>query len=867
MNIVNRLTLRQLMLNKKRTLVTIVGAIISVAMITAVATLGISFMDLMQRQSIADDGEWHVVYPKVNSEQIKGVKADKETEAILLMKYLGYAPLVGSQNVNKPYLFATALNTSAFEHFPIHLKEGRFPKTEDELVISEAIQTNGGVSNKIGDVIILNLGQRLTALEDGTTVELTQNDSMIREDGRQETLTEESTRTFTIVGIIERPTIEPTGSPGYTVLTYTDENVMAEGQISNLFVIVKHVDKALFERAKKVAKKNGIPNVDFNSGLLKYYGLVNDDNVKTMLNTLSAIIMGIIIIGSISLIYNAFAISVSERSRYLGMLSSVGATKNQKRNSVFFEGAVIGAISIPIGILAGLGGIGITFICINPVVQGAFGVTERFKLLVSPLSLVVAVLVSITTILLSTYIPARKASQISAIDAIRQTQDVRFTSKSVKTSSWTRKLFGIEGELGLKNLKRYRARYKATVFSLVISIVLFLVVTSFTASMKKSFELYQGDINYDLSVYTSSDYFEQDDNAQQVFALDHITSSTRIDKLEVKSWFEEEEVGDFLLKEQKALLQNGQFPYDISILALDDQALKAYAKEVGVDEQLLMKTDQPLAIVIDTVEYMNEQYVETKSIKTKVGKSFDLSYYDSELDKDVALPVTMEIVALTDIMPVGVMSMGNTPGLNIVVSQAVLDRLLDRFPELIENVYTNLYMNSDKPIKLQEEIEALNEDGQDAQFYVNNVYLNNQRSQQAIIIMSVFIYAFIILITAICIANIMNTISTSMALRKREFAMMKSVGMTAGGFNRMIRYESIFYGLKALLYGLPISVVLMVIIHKTLMAKFSFEFEMPWINIIIAVASVFVIVSMTMLYASSKVKRDNIIEVLRQEII
>src|SRR5690606_10296491 len=143
---------------------------------------------------------------------------------------------------------------------------------------------------------------------------------------------------------------------------------------------------------------------------------------------------------------------------------------------VFFEGAVIGAISIPIGILAGLGGIGTTFAFINKYLQGALGGSERLELVATPSSLFIACGVSILTIFISTYIPAIKASKISAIDAIRQTHDIKLSGKTVKTSKLVRKIFGIEAEIGLKNLKRNKKRYLATVFSLVISIVLFLSV-------------------------------------------------------------------------------------------------------------------------------------------------------------------------------------------------------------------------------------------------------------------------------------------------------------------------------------------------------------------------------------------------------
>ena len=214
-------------------------------------------------------------------------------------------------------------------------------------------------------------------------------------------------------------------------------------------------------------------------------------------------------IGSISLIYNAFAISVSERSRHLGMMSSVGATKKQKRNSVLFEGFAIGLVSIPLGILSGFAGIGITFFFINPVLKSAMGISEGMRLVIMPSSIIVAVVVSVITILVSTYIPARRASNISAIDAIRQTSDIKITKRQVRTSKLTRIIFGIEGELGLKNLKRNRTKYRATVFSLIISMVLFLTVSYFTSSLEKAFVMTRDGINFDIQISVNTDGAEK----------------------------------------------------------------------------------------------------------------------------------------------------------------------------------------------------------------------------------------------------------------------------------------------------------------------------------------------------------------------
>jgi len=434
MNIVNRLTMRQLKLNKRRTLVTIIGTIISVAMITAVATLGLSFMDLMQRQSIASNGEWHAKYLDVDKQQLETIEAKKEVKTTILTRDLGYAYLEGSQNQNKPYLDIKEFSKEGYDNFPIDLLEGRLPEREDELIISEEVQQNAKVNYKIGDTIELAIGKRISTLEEDNQEVIQKGDSLHwKDDTLAEYLSEDMKKTYTIVGIISRPNWEATWSPGYTVLSYIDSNTVTAGDTFNVAVIMKKVNSGILKKIDHIASEIGYPGVEYNNDLLRYYGVYKDDSVKKMIYGLSMVIMIIIIIGSVSLIYNAFAISVSERSRYLGMLSSVGATKRQKRNSVFFEGAVIGVISIPIGIAAGLLGLGITYIFINPLLKGVLNVIVGFRLVVKPSSLITSILVAGVTILISTYIPARKASNISAIDAIRQTTDIKIRRKQVRT--------------------------------------------------------------------------------------------------------------------------------------------------------------------------------------------------------------------------------------------------------------------------------------------------------------------------------------------------------------------------------------------------------------------------------------------------
>lgn len=870
MNIISQLTLRHLKLNRRRTLITVVGAIISVAMLTAVATLGVSFMDLLQRQAIAADGEWHVVYRDVTAAQLPAIRDDAATRSMAVSRDLGYALLPGSQNRYKPYLFVKACSSQSFGPFPVELAAGRLPQSQDELAISEEIARNAKVELRIGETIALEVGRRVPGKgqPDGEAPEpiLGQNQSLEMQDGKMaESLASTSVRRFTIVGIIRRPAWEPTWSPGYTVISHIDEGFLEAGETVDATVVLKKVGRPLYAHARGLAQANGIRRVEFNNSLLRFYGVTDNDNLRATLYSLCAIIMAIVVVGSVSLIHNSFAISVSERARHLGMLASVGATRRQKRNSVLFEGAVIGLVSIPAGIASGLGGLFVTFQLINGVIQGALGMTERLRVTVTPLSLLTATAVSVLTILVSAWLPARKASRISAMDAIRQTTDIRLTGKAVRTSALVRRLFGMEAEIGLKNLKRNRRRYQATVFSMVISIVLFLTVSFFTTSLDKTLRMSQDGIDYDIAVsLRHRDAGAAQTALERIISLGSLTAASVVRDLSASAWVDQASISPRLREQaDPSQLKDGRYPYYVNLHALDQESLSAYAREIGVLDAALMDAGQPAGIVIGTITYQDRdarQYVETSSLLVSVGQSLDLFRAEPKTNAETPLG-QVRIAALTAKAPMGVSPAG-LGGVSVIVSEQTLARLTEGAtlpPE--SGVRIQLMLRSTDPMATQEAIEGL----QDNDLSVHNIYLGRQREAQMLLLMSVFTYGFIVLITAITLANMFNTISTSVSLRKREFAMLRSVGMTPQGFSRMIRFESLFYGIKALVWGLPLGIGVMALIHRSTASTFSYGFTLPWISLLSVVVAVLAIVSVTMLYASSRMKRENIIEALKQE--
>lgn len=859
MNIINKLTLRHLKENKRRTLVTIFGVIISVAMLTAVATLGVSFMDLMKRQAIVTNGEWHVQYEDVNLAQIEAIKKDDATKQLIISNDRGYAKLEGAENKNKPYLFIKQYNEKGLTNFPIELSEGRFPKAKNEIVLSEEILNNTSVSYEIGEQLTLEVGDRYYGDEEKVLTQIDPLQDGLQE-GVSETIENKTSETYTIVGLIERPTWESTWSPGYTMISYLDESELTSSSTVNGVVVLNKVDRSIYDHAQEVADQNNIEKINYNTELLRYYGLTKNDNLRLTLYSLMGIIMTVIIVGSVSLIYNAFAISVSERSRHLGMLSSVGATKKQKRNSVFFEGAVIGLISIPLGIIAGLAGMMATFAFINTFLEGALNVSGKLQVIVTPSSLLVAVGVSILTIFISTYLPAKKASKISAIDAIRQAQDVKLSKKAVKTPKIVRKIFGIEAEIGLKNLKRNKRRYQATVFSLVVSIVLFLSVSFFTTSLEKSVELSQDSLNYDITVGGS---YIDEEKIDLLTGLDYVTESSSIKELNLNAWIDQSALPEILQKEveeNNSILQDGKYPYNIAVKGLDEKTFESYLKKIGGDIEDFTDTANPTGIMVNHViyeDYSTGKIIEADAINVDVGETIDLYQTDYETGEEEFIN-GVKIGAITQELPMGVSTVGNGV-LSMIVPKNMIDHIIgERIKDDV--VLQSVYINSSDPLATQAAILEV-----DPNLYVYNVYQTQQQNKQMILLLSVFIYGFISLISLISIANIFNTISTSISLRKREFAMLKSVGMTPKGFNKMIHYESIFYGVKALLYGLPISIAIMFLIHWSTQQTFEYDFTLPWLDIAIVTVAIFIIVGSAMLYAISKVKKENIIDGLKQE--
>lgn len=873
MNIIQKLTLRHMKMSKKRTLVTIIGVIISVAMITAVATVGGSALDLLQHREMDNTGRWHVEYEDVYVKNLNKIGESSNTKSYMTVKKLGYSKLNDLENENKPFLYIEGYSRDNMENRSIDMISGRLPETSDEIVIPEHLEFIGGINYKVGDKISVNLGNRYQ-IEGNDKLDLDQSTPYSSE---EEFYQEGETREYTVTGIMEEPRWEMYQSAGYTAVTCLDMEELTDNDTVDVFVELNKVTNSMFKKnlwgidSKEIQKDdNGSYTVKVNASLLRLYGVTNDNEFNKMIQVLVITLLIIILIGSVSLIYNAFAISISERSKYLGMMSSVGATKSQKKSSVFFEGFVVGVISVPIGILSGTLGLGVTFKLINPMIKNILSTEYGLRLIVSWESMVLAIIFSVITIFISTYIPANRASKITPIEAIRQSNDIRIKSKTVKTSKFTRVFFGFEGELALKNLKRNKKRYRATVISLIISIVLFLSVSSYSYYLKKAFNVTRRNYNWDIEIDGGgeSEYEEVLNEVKSQKSVKDYSLIYQIPRdfcIDNSEEYITEEYKDIYKKYYGELeqVETDDLSMGINIKALDDDSLKKYAEKTGADLYSLYDVKNPQGILISHYKAVfNMSIQEFKGLKLKAGDNLNISqeiYEENTGEYRLESLGEFKIAAVTDILPIGERYTGSLHGsVNFYVSKPVLD-------SIFEKNYVCGYFASDTPKLLSKEVDNVIEAHSEYKGYVIDNYKSNLEEKQMITLIEVFAYGFIVLITAICIANIFNTISTSVELRKRELAMLKSVGMTPKSFNKMMAFESLFYGIKSLIWGLPLGVMAMLFVCENVGNVYRTKYQFPVGNIIFAVSSIFVVVGLTMIYSSHKIKKENIIDVLKDE--
>ena len=846
MSILNRLTIKNLRLNKKRTIVTIIGIILSTALMVGIGLLFSSFQDLMIRDTIGYSGKYEAKYNDVDLIKLNDIKNKNFT--YFYEKPIGFSK-IESSNEYKPYMYITSVNREYFDE--LKLIEGDIPKNENEIVISNHVITNGGINYKVGDIVTFTYGSRningdITLANSGFV------------DG--ETLTNEGTHIYKIVGIVERSNFESYSASGYTAFTV---DVNSDNGNVNLYVMFNK-NKNIIKQSEELAKElNYNGDINYNSTLLALYGESTYGNVMSSMGGMMIIMLSLVSIGCIIVIYNSFAISVMERKKEFGLLSSIGATKRQLSHTVFFEAVFVGVIGIILGILGAYIGIGCVILIINNLISDML--EYKLYLVTNYLFIIIPVIFMIIVIGISAFIPSRRASKVSPIEAIRQNDDIKINKKKIRTSKLVLKLFGIEGEIALKNIKRNKKKYRVTIVSLFISIVLFISFSSYMNYTLNTASSVMGEVPYDYQI----SYFGDDNNKEALDKINEIVKSSDVKEYVSYSVGNLSIIGNYTYSDEyldfyksaygddgiKALT-NLKYQY-ISIYILDDISYNKYKELIGLDKDSVILLNKFKGVSYGNNKRVNYDIpvINNGDINIKIC-NFDDN--DEDVDTTKYCNKKIDNIFITNKSFDLIEEFSYMSDFKLIVNKKLYDNISDSGTHYTQ--YNIISDNTDNIDKLTKELDKYDN------VNYTNVKESMKQANNMILVVKILMYGFIGLITLIGVTSVFNTISTSMALRKREFAVLRSIGLTRKGFNKILFFESLFFGLKSLIYAIPVSLGVTIIIHYALADMMSINsIVIPWKAIIISIVSVFVIVLLTMMYSTSKIKKHNIIEQIREE--
>lgn len=868
-NVLKRCCYRSLKENRKRTAVTIVGIILATALITGVACMVVSFRASMIAYEKQQKGDYHYHFVEVKQEYLKYFQNNENIAKCGLVKVLGYAPLDGSQNPDKPYLYVSAIEEGMESTLALTLSEGRMPENGTELVVGRHVRSNGLVDIKVGDVLTLQMGARMV-----DEYFLNQENGYNAEEER---FVPASEKQYTVVGIIERPNqeLEPQIAPGYSAFTLLEEPGAAETvdvyasytkkglrNADQVNAGILGVEEELYnrynnglglyytpeeqQRIKMVAKQ-----VQENYWLLKWELMIFSSNIMNMLYAMSVIAILVIIVTSVFCIHNSFMISLTEKLKLYGRLASVGTTRRQQKKIVYYEAAVLGLAGVPLGVLSGIAATAVLVRLVGSLVEEAMG----FQLVygVSFPTILLGAVLSVVTVYLSASGSARKAARMSPISAIRSNDLVKtgrkMSGNELRCPAFIGRLFGIGGKIAYKNLRRARVKYRTTVISIVVSVAAYIGLSTFVELMMYSSSYYYEDIPFQLiaSIY-QWDYYGQ---AVLLTEMDGVQEAEIIRSARFP-------VNSDDISYSKEYLEEYHVPVTpvMKIRSLGDEAYARYCRKVGVS----VEEARDKAIVL--ADYAWESWDNGKLHK---GEGEITSFQPGEILKGIetAEGITIEVLTQTKEKPMFLAGRAANQ-ITLIVSDEWMDSHLreDRESGNVRYDDMDVYIKCENA----DEIEAaIRNDMQLQHFTVTNFDAQYRSDRSMHLVVAIFLYGFITVVALIGITNIFNTITTNMELRAPEFAMLRSVGMTGREFRQMIWLEGMFYGGKALLIGIPLGVLLSIAFNVALGEGIVTSFLLPWRGTAASVATVGLLLYVIMHYSLSKINRKNIIETIRNE--
>ena len=639
---------------------------------------------------------------------------------------------------------------------------------------------------------------------------------------------------------------------------------------------------AVLDDTMQIAGVLGVSSekVIYNHELLAMY-MIRDpqDTAPRLLFPLFILIVGMASFSLIIVIHNSFAVSMNARIHQFGIFSSIGATPKQIRSCLLQEAAALCILPILIGNLFGiLMSMGLMHMA-NDLLGSDVAGRHESVFGYHPLVLAATLLLTVVTIWISAWMPARKLSRLTPLEAIKNTGELQLKRK--KKSPLLTCLFGLEGELAGGALKAQKRALRTASLSLIFSFLAFTIMQSFFAlsgisTRETYFERYQS--VWDIMVTVKDTDVDSFSEAQKLQEISGIRSVIVYQKAMAKRIIAEDEIsedmksfGGFAVAEDKYVRKtDGGWLVNVPIVILDDASFLAYCEQIGIAPQLNGAVIWNQIRDVTNPDFRHPRYMpyvkgeNAVSILRQSGKEendngnlTDVSVEIPVLSYTEKVPVlreeyaTIDYYELVHFMPVSLWKeiKGQIGGSEEDTYICMLGR---------ENV------TAEELDVLQGQVDSLiagnyKTEGENR---IQEAEVNDKQIQGMMTIFG----GFCVLLAMIGIGNVFSNTLGFVRQRKREFARYMSVGMTQGEIKKMFCVEALTIAGRPILITLPLAVVTVGYMLKLSYVEVgTFLAEAPLIPIMIFMLSIWGIVAFAYYLGWRNIRKIDLAEVLRDD--
>lgn len=826
------ITLKYLKKNKKRSLFTIIGIILSLSLISGVGFLGLSFRDFMYDRAIENNGDYEFGFFDVDKRVISILRNDVDLDKVGVSTIEGSGSYKIDGYEDSEVHISSDDETALNEIFNEELTEGRLPKESSELIIDSHAKEYLGLS--INDKIKVEE----IAYKDGKEVKTN------------------NFKEYTIVGFSKESVIQ--NEKYFYAVTCLDE-IKNNKSYDIRFTVKDSKNKIDIAISKANKLKIDQEKMYINNELLSLRGQTGYTGINNAINGAVIFVIGIIVVVTIFLIYNAINISVTERMNEFGILRSIGATPSQVRRLVIRESLVLCLMSIPFGVASGFIGVWTTVKLLESKIVMLIGDGEGIlSVKFYPSIILFTSIIGIITIFMASFGPAKKAGKISPINIIKGNK----SNEKIKyyNGKFIRKIFGIEGWIAYKNIRKNSKRFIVTILSLSISLIMFILFTTLNIKRIEELNYINKSSIIHGEIYASNDEIEDKLNKIEGIGEKFIQARTGISLLALDLNLISDEFKEIFSYDVDEFLSN------VEINGFDDNSLK----EIGINDGL---KENEVILVNSRSQYDENGKLKNINITNlKEGDTFKVpasnfneflnENYTEILLKDKAEDKCIEF-KVKKVIDKNPFEEGYNYNFNFTIIMGYTD---------LKKVTSELYLN--KWIKFrysdmsneeltEEASKAVHEIADEYGETVNDLNEDNKKEQQMWTVINVFVYGFIIMVSLIGIVNVINTISLNILLKKKEFGTLGTIGMTRMQLTKMVLLEGILHGVFSSIIGGGLSVGLVLYAIKIIDFGFSVSSKIYWQPFVIGFTINLLVVLIASLIPLNKLKKMSLVETIR----